>query len=130
MNTAMMKMLAATGISAFLVMGCGEEEKTPVKAAEAVVDSQNNESASDEKSAVDKMKEGAKEKAAEVSGDVSEKTGAMLEQAKDVSGDMVEKAKDVTSDSIETVKEVTADTIESAKEVTAQGADKVKAAME
>lgn len=134
MNATMIKMLAATGLSAFLIVGCGEDEKTPVKAEDAMTSTQEPSASKvmtaepvvEEKSAVDKMKEGAamtlegaKEKVSEVSGDVSEKAG-----------EMVDKAKEVTSESIEVVKDVTADTIESAKEVTAKGADKVKEAME
>lgn len=124
MNANVFKMVIATSLSAFLVVGCGEEEKAPVESSQAAPAVQVQAPA-DEQSAVDKMKEGtamalegAKEKAVEVTEQVSESTS-----------EMVEKAGDVTADAVEAVKDATADTVEAAKEMTAEGADKVKEAV-
>ncbi len=136
MNSNLLKMVAVTGVSAFLMMGCGEEEKEAPKPADVVPASQPS-TVTDEPNALDKMKEGtamalegAKEKASEVSEQMSESTSELVEKASDATADMVGKAKEVTAESLETVKDVTADTVQAAKEMTAEGADKVKDAVQ
>lgn len=124
---SMFRTLLIAGVSAFLIVGCGEEEKAPVKAPVPPA----AESAEKTDTAMEKMKEGAsmtlegaKEKAAEVTETVTEKSSEMMKEAGEMTADGVEKAKELSADAVEKVKEMSAEGVEKAKELTAPDVEK------